>query len=78
MAEQRLHRIIDAADRTDGEDVAIRKLLVAALSDSGREMARMSEASTPLLSKSCIRHAGLRPTRQLRRARPGNRRNRRR
>jgi hypothetical protein len=50
MAEQSLTNIINAADPADGEDVAIRKLLVAALSDSGIELAPMMNDCSPLLN----------------------------
>jgi hypothetical protein len=73
MAEQRLHRIMDAADRDDGEDVAIRKLLVTALWNGGLEMARMMEDRTRLRLRSCVHLAGRRATAQLRRDIPRNR-----
>jgi hypothetical protein len=50
MAEQCLANIIEGADPTDQEDVAIRKLLVAALSDSAIELAQMMNGRNPLLS----------------------------
>jgi len=40
MAEHCLLHIIDAADPEDGDDVAIRRLLVSALRDSGIELTR--------------------------------------
>jgi hypothetical protein len=54
MADQCLTNIIDAADPTDGEDVAIRKLLVAALSESGIGLAQMMNGREPLVN-SCER-----------------------
>ena len=74
MAEQRLHKIIDAADRDDGEDVAIRKLLVTALRDSGLEITQLVEDRSPLLLKSCGRDVGRRATPHLPRQIPRNRR----
>lgn len=56
MAKQSLVHIIDAADPADAEDVAIRKLLVAALSDGGIELAQMMNDRSPLLN-SCERGA---------------------
>ena len=50
MAKQSLSNIIDAADPADREDVAIRRLLVAALSDSGIEFAQMMNPPIPLPS----------------------------
>jgi hypothetical protein len=50
MAEQSLAHIIDAADPADGEDVAIRKLLVAALSEHGTELAHVMNGRRPLLN----------------------------
>jgi hypothetical protein len=73
MTEQRLHRIIDAADRDDGEDVAIRKLLVTALRNSSLEMARMINDCSPLLLRSCVLSGGRSAASQLRRAKPRNR-----
>ena len=73
MAEQRLHRIIEAADRDAGEDVAIRKLLVTALRDSDLEMPQPMEDRSPLLLKSCVLHAARRATTRLRREIPRNR-----
>jgi hypothetical protein len=48
MADQSLANIIDAADPADREDLAIRKLLVAALSDSGIELAQVMNDRSPL------------------------------
>jgi len=67
MAEQCLLSIIDAADPDDGDDVAIRRLLVTALSDSGLEMAQMLDGRIPPLPTACT-------VRAARRARPRNRR----
>jgi hypothetical protein len=47
MVEERLLKIIDAADPEDGEDVAIRRLLATALSESGIELARMMDGHIP-------------------------------
>lgn len=54
MAEQSLANIIDAADPADREDIAIRKLLVAALRDSGIELPQVMNGRSPLLN-SCER-----------------------
>ena len=54
MAEQSLAHIIDAADPADEEDVAIRKFLVAVLSDGGIELAQVMVGRSPLLN-SCER-----------------------
>jgi hypothetical protein len=54
MAKESLANIMDAADPTDGEDVVIRKLLVAALSESGIELAQMI-AGRDNLPSSCDR-----------------------
>jgi hypothetical protein len=54
MPEQSLAHIIDAADPADEEDVAIRKLLVAALSEYGTELAHVTNGRSPLLN-SCER-----------------------
>jgi hypothetical protein len=54
MAKQSLTDIIDAADPADREDVAIRKLLVAALSDGGIELPQVMNGRSPLLN-SCER-----------------------
>jgi hypothetical protein len=73
MTEQRLHRIIDAADRDDGEDVAIRKLLVTALRNRSLEMVWMINDRSPLLLRSCVPNGGRGAASQLRRAKPRNR-----
>jgi hypothetical protein len=48
MTEQSLQRIIDAADPDDSDDMAIRRLLVTALSNSGIELIEMMNVSVPL------------------------------
>jgi hypothetical protein len=47
MTEQFLQRIIDAADPDDSDDVAIRRLLVTALSNSGIELIEMMNVRVP-------------------------------
>jgi hypothetical protein len=54
MVEESLAKIIDAADPADAEDIAIRRLLVAALNDGGIELAQVINGRSPLLN-SCER-----------------------
>ena len=49
MAEQCLSNIIDAADPDDDEDVALRRLLVAALRDSDIDVVHMMDICRPPL-----------------------------
>jgi hypothetical protein len=44
IGEESLINIIRAADFDDGEDVAIRKLLVTALRESGADLTELSQA----------------------------------
>src|SRR6266852_1173127 len=53
MTEQHLQSIINAADPDDGDDVAMRRLLVIALSDSGIELAEMMDGRIPPLPTLC-------------------------
>jgi len=53
MVEECLLSIIDAADPEDGDDVAIRKLLATALSESGLDLAQMMNGRIPPLLTSC-------------------------
>ena len=50
MAEASLANIIDAADPADREDIAIRRLLDVALSDSGIELPKVMNGRSPLLN----------------------------
>jgi hypothetical protein len=60
MVEQCLQRMIDAADRDDDDDVAIRRLLATALSDSGLDLAQMMNGRIPSVLTSCERGAAWR------------------
>ena len=53
MTEPCLLSIMEAADPDDRDDVAIRKLLVTALSSSGIELAQIMNGRIPLLPTSC-------------------------
>ena len=53
MTEPCLLSIMEAADPDDRDDVAIRRLLVAALSSSGIELAQITNGRIPLLLTSC-------------------------
>jgi hypothetical protein len=47
VVEQWLMNIIDAADHEDSDDVETRRLLVAALRDSGLDLARVMNGDSP-------------------------------
>jgi hypothetical protein len=57
MTEPCLLSIMEAADPDDRDDVAIRKLLVTALSSSGIELAQIMTGRIPPLPTLCEFHA---------------------
>ena len=63
MIEPCLRSIIDAGDPSDPDDVAIRKLLVTALSSSGIEMAQIMNGRIPPIPQSIGRCHDLPPRR---------------
>jgi hypothetical protein len=72
MTEQCLQGIIDAADPDDADDVAIRRLLVTALSNSGIELAEMMNDRIPPLPALCKLRAVRREVCPLSGARPSS------
>ena len=53
MVEQYLLNIIDAADLNDSDDVETRRLLAAALRDSGLDLAQLMSGRIPPVRRSC-------------------------
>jgi hypothetical protein len=72
MTEQCLQSIIDAADPDDADDVAIRRLLVTALSNSGTELPEMMNGRIPPLPALCELRTVRREVCPLSGARPSN------
>jgi hypothetical protein len=59
MIEERLLKIIEAADPDDSDDIAIRRLLATALGECGAELAQIANGHFPW-SMPCERRAARR------------------
>ena len=60
MVEERLLKIIEAADPDDSDDIAIRRLLATALSESGIELTQIVNGNIASPSILCERRAAWR------------------